>query len=638
MRKTVIWVEKLGLFEISIFLMLGTVCNLSIRYDERSLSRLARLSLNIFNKWNIGCFFYPINLSLEKRTCLGSSLAYIVDDNLRTCLSGFSKKYLFNEPDELRKMAECYLSGLLRKRVSFITCVEEELSNQKELEGRRILLLTKNQANMVISNFYSQRGFLVKESVGLTENIKNLMRPIYYIGLFIRSWLVPIKVRSSISHIRASIWIEYDEGIDSFVDTSFWRKHIDARDYDITFYLDRGDTSCNDETIRRIGNKGYKWIDMHHPILMVSSGDWSLSDLGKIIKDSFSKPGPLWLRSFWLQCYVKAMAYCLIFKSFKVKMIIQNQDTSWMQDMQRQAIENAGGIMMGFHWSNYPCTMAPSHLFPHHVFFVWGKIIHDVLAKGGNSCDYIIPCGLWISSDGKDIDRLKELSSKMKFTISIFDSSAAYDIHLTPSSLSQFYLRIFAILERNCTWGAVIKSKNRDMEGLLSLPNGQEIIHRLESLLNNGRACVIDSSVSPVTIAEYTDLSVCFGLNSAGIVVGTHGFRAIHWDCSGWSAHPFYRDLEQKIIYRTLDEFEQAILQSGEGDSSVGDFSKWRQEFNYYTDEEAGLRLGKFVNDYMQMVIKTNDHKRSLENAVNKFLLENDVKEDFGIEGDHWNG
>jgi hypothetical protein len=636
MRKLVVWVERLRIFEILLFLTLGIFRDISIRYDEESLSKEAKRLLGSLKGNGFAHIFCPINLSLEKRTVSGNSLTYMVDDYLRICLGQFSKRHLSQEPSRIVMMIECYLAGILKKRVSFITCVEEEITDSEKMKATHILLLRKEMINEIIIDFYSGRGFLVKESIGSISWIKDIIRPFYLIALFIGAIIIKKETRSNLSDVRDSIWIEYDDGVDSFVDTSFWRRHVKKEAWNIVFYLDRIDTPCNDETIKKIENKGYPWVDFHDPISFVSLSDYSLTYLKDTIKKATSKTGPLWLRLFWMQYFLMLAAYGESFKVFKVRMIVQNRDTSWIQEIQRQAVAGAGGIMMGTHWSNFPCIMSPLHLFPHHVYFVWGKIFRDVMVRGENSCDYILPSGLWIQSDDRSVEKLRELKTKVKFCVSLFDSSFAYNIHLTPRSLSEFYLRIIDIIEKNGSWGAVVKSKNSNIKGLLSLPGGGEIVNRLEALLNSGRLLILDSSVSPLTVSEYTDLSLCFGLNSAGIVVGARGARAIHWDCSGWTMHPIYRDPSQNIIYRTLDEFEKAIMRAGAGDTSIGDFSKWRKEYDYYCDDEAGKRVGDYVGHYMETVIRTDDPQKSLVGAVNKYISENGVGDEFMVEKNNW--
>ena len=112
------------------------------------------------------------------------------------------------------------------------------------------------------------------------------------------------------------------------------------------------------------------------------------------------------------------------------------------------------------------------------------------------------------------------------------------------------------------------------------LPSGEEIVCRIKSLEKQGRLRVLDwTTYSPVDAAEAADLSVCFGLNSAGIIAGLLGLRAIHWDCTGWLNYPVYRDKDQKVFFATLPETRQAVMLAAAGDKTIGAFNKWRQTY-----------------------------------------------------------
>jgi hypothetical protein len=269
--------------------------------------------------------------------------------------------------------------------------------------------------------------------------------------------------------------------------------------------------------------------------------------------------------------------------------------------------------------------MKPSHLFPFHVFFEWGRIFEKFLPVEDGICDYWLPSGLWIYKDEDDLSEIEKRLKGLEFTFAIFDSSAAHNVHQTPSALSRFYLLLLDLLEKNVSWGAVVKSKSGGIDSLLALPNGHDIARRFRSLMEANRVFFLKSRLSPATAAALTDVSVCFGLNSAGIVAGVHGHKALHWDCSGWLKHPFYNDPGQKFIFKTLDDLENAIIRASEGDSSIGDFSKWRQPFNHFDDFNADKRVGAFVQDIMDMSLKTDKARDILDFAAKRYIERNGI-------------
>jgi hypothetical protein len=158
----------------------------------------------------------------------------------------------------------------------------------------------------------------------------------------------------------------------------------------------------------------------------------------------------------------------------------------------------------------------------------------------------------------------------------------------------------------------------------------------MKAMIENGKVVYLDRIYSPVTASAIADILVCYGLNSAGVIAGAHGHRAVHWDCSGWIHHSIYRDPEQKIVYQDLDKLEEALYKASVGDASIGDFSKWRKAFNYFDDENAGARVGGFIQSYMEDVIKSGDAMQSLDKAVKKYIKDNNVGDDFFQHSGYW--
>ena len=135
-------------------------------------------------------------------------------------------------------------------------------------------------------------------------------------------------------------------------------------------------------------------------------------------------------RHFWLALYlfhfeIRRALYLSLYKRFNVRLLFQHQEASWLQEAQKQAIESAGGIMVGLHWSNYPDTQYPSHLNPQHVMLVWGVAHREYLQTKGNTCSYIIPCGLWVAGSGAKPEDITP-PQKGNFTLAIFDYAVGY--------------------------------------------------------------------------------------------------------------------------------------------------------------------------------------------------------------------
>ena len=408
---------------------------------------------------------------------------------------------------------------------------------------------------------------------------------------------------------------------------SFWRDQVVYNNFNFVYCLSRYDIEIPKQVGLLSEFTNIYWISLFK-ILYIRKR--SIGIFLRALKTLFCEvkyhKTSLVILSLYLDFALYYWIYVSILSRYNVKLLVQHRDTSWLQVVQAKALEEIGGIMVGFHWSNFP-GMTPDGWFSQHVLFVWGNVYYDLFKYYKSSAKYILPSGQWISGVGGFVSN--NVSSEDDFTIAVFDSSASFTIWNTPDHLSQFYLFIIKLLSNNNKINAVFKCKFQAIDDLIDLPEGQKIINYLRRFIEQKRAKFLSSLKSPVIAAKMADLSVCFSLNSAGIVCATHGCKAVHWDFVGWREFPIYKDSEQKILYNSLESLEHAIIGASKGDTSIGDFSKWKKEFSYFEPSTSAERVGRFVQNYMEKVVKTNDAFHSLKFAAQKYIEENDVATDF---------
>jgi hypothetical protein len=331
------------------------------------------------------------------------------------------------------------------------------------------------------------------------------------------------------------------------------------------------------------------------------------------------------------------MVYESVFLRYRVKILLQHQEALWRQEAQVSAIERAGGIMVGYHWSIYTSCLMPTHFFSQHVYFVWGKYMSELLRKKESACRYVLPSGIWIVPCDKDPKRKNIFDESINFVISVFDDSISHDRDQWSSFLSEFYLRILRVIERNPAFGCIVKSKQPLYPLLESLPSGEDILEKIETLKRQRRLEVFDSSISPLTAAAYSDLSVGFSINSACTISAVMCDRpAVNWDCLKLKRHPFYAHTDQKLVFDTLDELEEAIMKAARGDRTIGDYSRWKRRVNHFEDSLAVNRIIGFLQNYMSESIVSGDAQRSLESAVRRYVSDNKIDEDFSREENIW--
>ena len=595
-RPDVIWLERLTVWGILFLTLRNGIPRYEVYFDEHKATPLSLRFAAIVAKL-LPVRFYPASLCLNQKDENGFALEYSRMDNHCAILDRFCENQMSGDPVWLRNMTKCFISSQVEERVAFVTLVLHRLRGVESSE--HLIYLSGHYLNFLLQDFFKGQ-IKIKSLPSITAFLRLVAAPF---AVIIRTGMQQLFHPGVKGNIRENqkipaFWIELSgkspigDQLREFIETN-----LAGRTYDIVYYLDRPDTPAIPETTRELENLGFGWIDTHNMLharlsasyLRLLAGFWS----------------SLRQRQFWLALYlfhfeIRRALYLSLYKRFNVRLLFQHQEASWLQEPQKQAIESAGGIMVGLHWSNYPDSQYPSHLTPQHVMLVWGVAHREYLQTKGNTCAHIIPCGLWVAGSGAKPEDINP-PQKGNFTLAIFDSAGGHFLYQSAENLSKFYLEISSILEDNPSFSGIIKSRSSHLADLRHLPSGEEIVNQIRSLEQQGRLRVLDHTThSPVDAAKAADLSVCFGLNSAGIIAGLLGLKAIHWDCTGWLKYPVYQDKDQKVLFGTLAETRQAVLRAAAGDNTIGDFSKWRKWINHFGDCAGGEGIKRFINLYMQ--------------------------------------
>ncbi len=627
--------ERLTALHIMVFLIRSVFSPVEVRFNEHSVSRSALLMLGAMKKAGCAGGFVPAGLVLNLTDDKGYALDYQRADDLAAAVGLFCGSRMGEEPEWMKKMTASYLSSFLDQRVTFVTMVRKRMGG---VAGHTHEIYPANHfANYILKGYYGDQGLMLKQFFPVTSFLRLSLKPL---RLLMRGLLAGWRGHHVFGSLRRgeeenSLWIEYEPQHGVWKD---FRGFLSARNaaYPVVYYLDRTDTPVTPETTSNLERIGFKWIDLHG----FRNSCLTPRDAAGILRDllgsaRFSEP--FWLTLFRLDFVVTKRLYLDLFRAFSVKALIQHQEVSWMQEAQAQALAEAGGAMLGLHWSNYLNYVYPTHLTPQNVFFVWGEAHRDLLQRKGNTIDHILPSGLWVKEGAHTAPPI-DLSAQVAFRISVFDDSAAYDLYQSPETVSRFYTGIVEILEEDPGLGAVIKSKTYEMDDLAAFPGGGDVVRRMRALVAGKRMVFLDHrEYSPIAAAKRSDLAVCCGVNSAGIIAGLHGCRVVCWDCTGWLKFPIYRDKEQKVIYGSVDDMKAAIKLSARGDDSVGDLSRWRKRINYFDDSDGQDRICSFIDSFMGALEKGGDRESSIGHAVAEYRAKYGVPGDFCTTGTWWN-
>lgn len=611
----VIWLERLTVWGILFLVLRNGINRYEIYFDEHKASPLSLRFAAIVAKF-LPVKFYPAGLCLNQKDDKGFALEYYRTDNQSATLDRFCENQMSGDPAWLRNMTKCFISSQqFVDRITFVTLVLHRIRDGEF--NNNLIYLSGHYLNFLLQDFFKPQ-IKVKSIPSITAFLRLVATPFVMIIRTGMQQLFHPGVKGNIRENQKipALWIELPpksrigNQLREFIATN-----SAGRAYDIVYYLDRPDTPAIPEITKELESQGFGWIDTHNML----HARLSAPDYFKLMAGFC---GSLRQRPFWMALYlfhfeVRRTLYLSQYKRFNVRLLMQHQEGSWLQEAQKQAIESAGGIMMGLHWSNYQNNQYPDLLTCQHVMLVWGVSHREFLETKGNTCSYILPCGLYITGSGAKQEDLTP-PQKGNFTIAIFDSSVGYFLFQSAENLSRFYLEILSILEDNPSFSGIIKSKSSYLADLRHLPFGEEIVNHIKSLEQQGRLRSLDyTKFSLVDAAKAADLSVCFGLNSAGVIAGLLRLKAIHWDCTGWLKYPVYQDKDQKVLFGTLAETRQAVMRAAAGDKTIGDFNKWRKWINHFDDCAGRNRIMRFINLYMQ---DSKGDIRDLDSAVKQYL------------------
>src|SRR5258708_4768837 len=351
--------------------------NSDVFYDEHKTSRAMRFLTGKVHR------FHPAHLDFNKKNAEGMGLLYDFQDNINNLLADILEPGR-TLPDWLKTSLFWEVRLSLEYSIVFI---ESARQRARELGHAHVQYYSLSSPFFEQTHrFYAKKGISLKALPGIPSSWKILA-----------SILFRFCMKKSVARPRGerpAIWMEY--AITFAFKLTFWRKFLKNETYDIVYYLDRADTPAIPNITQAIEKENVTWMDLHAAQLLSLSG-LGIVQLAKLFWQSWSIPdlsGSLKIMVFKHQVW--HAAYVLVFGNYRVKMLIQHQDRSWTQVVQAHAIEQVGGILLGYHWSNLPYCMPNWFITAQHVYFVWGKTNYEAILRKGNSCRHILPSGMWI--------------------------------------------------------------------------------------------------------------------------------------------------------------------------------------------------------------------------------------------------
>jgi len=178
--------------------------------------------------------------------------------------------------------------------------------------------------------------------------------------------------------------------------------------------------------------------------------------------------------------------------------------------------------------------------------------------------------------------------------INILDSTYGPNSQISFSSMTYFYKKILGKIYVNKKWGAVIKSKGKAFEKIIQ---NKEINDYVNLLKDENRLLILPSKLKVSTSANISDISVCYGINSAGVLAALSGSKSIYWDLPKATEHPlYYLEKKDSLIFDSIDEIVQALEKFISGDKKIGNHDDCLYLFDSFRDDQGRKRAGQIMS------------------------------------------
>jgi len=289
-----------------------------------------------------------------------------------------------------------------------------------------------------------------------------------------------------------------------------------------------------------------------------------------------------------------------VFKKYKCKIIHQHQEF-WPNTLAMAlALRMEKGVFVWNHWSVDHFPVSYFNWGFADIIFSWGDYNDGYFNCHDFSYKYLFQTGL-IAADGnfnstKDKEKKlrQELSSDLKLIVNLLDSTYGPSCQNSFDSMIYFYKEILSKIYDNKKWGAVIKSKGKAFEKIIQ---NKEIDYYVNLLKDENRLIILPSKFKVSTSANISDISVCYGINSAGVLAALSGSKSIYWDLPKAIEHPlYYLAKKDSLIFNSIDEIVQALERFISGDKKIGNHDDCLDLFDSFRDDQGKKRAGQIMS------------------------------------------
>mgnify|MGYP001607677296 CR=1 FL=1 len=283
-----------------------------------------------------------------------------------------------------------------------------------------------------------------------------------------------------------------------------------------------------------------------------------------------------------------------IYKQLNIKIVWSMADEDPHKFAKAQALELAGGIYTGSHWSNYPFVSGINRKC-YDVFFVWGdhfekNIFNDYhylnVFKVGYISDHYFP------EQSKTASVLRNRYAG-KFIISYQDNAMMNDIPYSLDMQLKMHEMLLGLLQKNENMILFLKPKRKW--------HFDEVLKKLSQLGELAKKDRIEiffgetvyTKAVPAMVGMASDLVVGLGISTAAAECFFAGTVAFHADLTGFMNNEFANRGLNKIVFRDIESLEKAIQAQMDGRGiSHKECLKYYELIDPFHDGKAYLRTG----------------------------------------------
>jgi hypothetical protein len=311
-------------------------------------------------------------------------------------------------------------------------------------------------------------------------------------------------------------------------------------------------------------------------------------------------PEQFW-REIWILRLMELVEWWeAFFRHYRAIAHIHTQDTGTPMVAQSIAIDLAGGISIGYHWSHLFLPTA-THAQDHTVYFSWGPYYDSFLKRPPSQITHLLYSG-YLSCRGEppSAEGARHLRRSLEvrgadYVIGLFDSSFDDSIHISKDMYRALHEAVLGLVARDPSLGLILKPK--DNNNLSQFPAIRSVVERL---CVEGRCVVLDSTMMAAEAALAADIVVGLGLSSAAIEGALLASKpGLHCDLSRKYDDRLYRWGYGRVIFDDPDRLLDAIEEHRRGNRrDIGDHTAILAEIDPYQDGAGSSRIGEYLRWY----------------------------------------